>query len=653
MRRDKYEDEWGSSNSGNGSSWISYSDMMASLLLVFVLMLSVSLLQYFTMPKQEDLDRQASIEEQIKEIEKREAALKEKEESLNEREAKLTERENAVTAKEAELKVLESALKAMQEQLEKDQAELKAAQDQLAKDQAELKAAQDQLANDQAELKAAQDQLKKDQEQLEKDRAELDAERKQLDEDLAAMTIEKEQLQKELEELKAAQEQLVKDQSELKAAQEQLKKEKQEVETLRDELEKRLKEIGTPTPTPTPTPAPTATATPTPIPTATPKPTSSPEPTPTPTPEGTPTVDPVEIERQLAELRTLQEQQEALENYTVKSKIINDQFSAFNSAGLMVSIDPDTGEIILANSILFDVGSDVIRQEGKEFLNEFIPVYLDVLMNPEYEGYISEVIIEGHTDTNGSYFGNLNLSQSRATNVMEYSLNIPNLTMEQKDYLQTMVSATGRGSADPVYDINGEIDLEACRRVEFKFRMKDPGILAGTGIIEELTQVLEESGLEVSVDENTGDICLNSTIMFDTNSAEVKEAGRKFIRKFLPVYLDVLMKPEYQEYIGVIIIEGYTDNKGTYVANLELSQQRASNVMRYCLEIDLSDEQKEYLRQKITATGRSCANLIYKANGRVDLNASRRVEFKFRLKDTKSLDELKKMLQETSQGSGK
>ena len=55
----------------------------------------------------------------------------------------------------------------------------------------------------------------------------------------------------------------------------------------------------------------------------------------------------------------------------------------------------------------------------------------------------------------------------------------------------------------------------------------------------------------------------------------------------------------------------------------------------------------------ITATGRSYANLIYKENGEVDQNASRRVVFKFRLKDTKSLDELKKMIQETSKDSKK
>jgi chemotaxis protein MotB len=146
---------------------------------------------------------------------------------------------------------------------------------------------------------------------------------------------------------------------------------------------------------------------------------------------------------------------------------------------------------------------------------------------------------------------------------------------------------------------------------------------------------------------------LANSILFDAGSDTLRPEGMEFLNEFIPVYLDVLMKPEYAEYVGVIIIEGYTDDKGTYVANLKLSQQRASNVMKYCLQVDLTDEQREYLRKMITATGRSYANLIYKENGEVDQNASRRVVFKFRLKDTKSLDELKKMIQETSKDSKK
>ena len=57
--------------SNSGASWISYSDMMAALLLVFVLILSVSLYQYFTMleTKTAELDAErASINKRIRDV---------------------------------------------------------------------------------------------------------------------------------------------------------------------------------------------------------------------------------------------------------------------------------------------------------------------------------------------------------------------------------------------------------------------------------------------------------------------------------------------------------------------------------------------------------------------------------------------------------
>ena len=53
--------------SGTGASWISYSDMMAALLLIFVLILTYSLYQYFTMmeTKTKELnDQQAILDKQ-------------------------------------------------------------------------------------------------------------------------------------------------------------------------------------------------------------------------------------------------------------------------------------------------------------------------------------------------------------------------------------------------------------------------------------------------------------------------------------------------------------------------------------------------------------------------------------------------------------
>ena len=73
-------------------------------------------------------------------------------------------------------------------------------------------------------------------------------------------------------------------------------------------------------------------------------------------------------------------------------------------------------------------------------MNRFIPVYLDVLLRDKYADYLGEIIIEGHTDSSGSYESNLKLSQDRALQVALYCLNMPTLTRSQKLMLQEILT---------------------------------------------------------------------------------------------------------------------------------------------------------------------------------------------------------------------
>ena len=166
-----------------------------------------------------------------------------------------------------------------------------------------------------------------------------------------------------------------------------------------------------------------------------------------------------------------------------------------------------------------------------------------------------------------------------------------------------------------------------------------------TQIIRELSTALSAANLSATVDHNTGDIVLESTVFFDTGKNNIKESGKQLLNKFIPIYLGVLLQPEYADYLGEIIIEGHTDTKGTYLLNLELSQDRALSVATYCLQIPgLSSEQSALLRSILTAKGRSFSNPVYNADGSINMDASRRVEFKFRLKDTEMIDEIRDIL---------
>lgn len=168
-----------------------------------------------------------------------------------------------------------------------------------------------------------------------------------------------------------------------------------------------------------------------------------------------------------------------------------------------------------------------------------------------------------------------------------------------------------------------------------------------TQIIEDLSYALSQANLKAAVDPDTGDILLDSAVFFETNSSNIKDSGEMLLRQFLPVYLSVLLQDRYQDYVGEIIIEGHTDTAGTYINNLKLSQDRALNVVTFCLEMPgLTRVQTLKLQEMLTAKGRSYSDPVYYADGTVNMDASRRVEFKFRLKDAEMIAEMNRILSE-------
>ncbi len=164
-------------------------------------------------------------------------------------------------------------------------------------------------------------------------------------------------------------------------------------------------------------------------------------------------------------------------------------------------------------------------------------------------------------------------------------------------------------------------------------------------IISDLSSALSYNNIDATIDQKTGDIKLKSYVFFDTSKFNIKQSGIELLNRFLPVYLGVLMQPEYQNYVAEIIIEGHTDSDGSYTSNLKLSQERALAVAQYCLEMNgLSSSMKEKLQSIMTATGRSESDLVYNADGTENKEASRRVEFKFRLIDTQMLQQMNEIL---------
>lgn len=166
-----------------------------------------------------------------------------------------------------------------------------------------------------------------------------------------------------------------------------------------------------------------------------------------------------------------------------------------------------------------------------------------------------------------------------------------------------------------------------------------------TAIIQDLSRALSEAAVSAKVDATTGDIILDSQLMFESGRDAISLSGQAQLQRIIPVYLSVLMRPEYKDFLAEIIIEGHTDSKGTYMFNLELSQNRALAVVKFALEIpSLNAQQRQLLTEILTAKGRSYSNPILNPDGTENMDASRRVEIKFRLKDTEMIQRMNEIL---------
>ena len=170
-------------------------------------------------------------------------------------------------------------------------------------------------------------------------------------------------------------------------------------------------------------------------------------------------------------------------------------------------------------------------------------------------------------------------------------------------------------------------------------------------LIASLNQEFQANQISVEIDSETGAMVLNSSVLFDYNESVLKEEGSRILSQVLPVYCSVLLSENYEPYLAEVIIDGYTDTTGEYITNLDLSQRRAFAVAEYLISsmgAFLDSEEQAVLSEKLTVNGRSESNPVLTESGEVDMDASRRVEIKFRLKDEEMISSLQKMIEESA-----
>ena len=143
------------------------------------------------------------------------------------------------------------------------------------------------------------------------------------------------------------------------------------------------------------------------------------------------------------------------------------------------------------------------------------------------------------------------------------------------------------------------------------------------------------SEFDIEVDPKTGVIRIKESILFDFGKSDLKPIGIEFLNKFIPKYTKILLqKKEIREQIGQIIIEGHTDNIGSYTSNLLLSLERANSVASIIFTDKFkSFKYKEEFKDRLSVNGRSFINPISDNSTKENRKKNRRVEFKFSFVD--------------------
>lgn len=129
-------------------------------------------------------------------------------------------------------------------------------------------------------------------------------------------------------------------------------------------------------------------------------------------------------------------------------------------------------------------------------------------------------------------------------------------------------------------------------------------------------------------------------VLFVMNSAELQNPYKQILDDFFPRLLKVVSN--YENLIEEIRIEGHSaeaedsirkgkiTERQDYEEGMEISQSRTRSVLSYCLNDTEYPKSDEWIRSKIVAIGYSKSRPV-KINGKIDWEASRRVEFRIKL----------------------
>lgn len=176
---------------------------------------------------------------------------------------------------------------------------------------------------------------------------------------------------------------------------------------------------------------------------------------------------------------------------------------------------------------------------------------------------------------------------------------------------------------------------------------------------KELDKALVDQSIECELDANKDPLSCtirvrDDKLQFAFNSAALASNGQSFLQWMTPRLTKVLCDKNYHKDVEAVVIQGFTDSIGDDDSNLKLSAERSFEVLSYGLsKAHLPTNQRNCLLDLASTSGRGERELIRDLKGHENASASRRVEFKIRVKSYELRKQAEKVVSTQNDASKK
>jgi chemotaxis protein MotB len=130
----------------------------------------------------------------------------------------------------------------------------------------------------------------------------------------------------------------------------------------------------------------------------------------------------------------------------------------------------ENGNIVIDESLLFEVGSYTVRKDGKPFIASLANAFASALADPSVRESIDAVLVQGHTDDRGTVGYNRDLSAKRANAVLDYMFDA-NASLERE--YGSYFASSAYSELRPVSEEKTEDAYRRNRRIEIAVVLKD------------------------------------------------------------------------------------------------------------------------------------------------------------------------------------